>query len=134
MGHLTSGGIGHDGTSSTNVRAKPAFAADCDSGLIAGGVNAGRGQRGPGDRLVVDGSLADSGVTQASVPERVALAALGLSTGILGVDSALEAHDGLEFAWIVVGAAGLALVLASVRGSCRPFTRLARALKLPPMA
>jgi|SRR5450759_2940404 hypothetical protein len=94
----------------------------------------GRGQRGLGDRLVVDGPLADPEVTRASVPERVALAALGLAAGSLGADSAAEAHDGLEFLWLVVGTAGVAFVLASVRGRCRPFTRLARALKLPPMA
>ena len=83
---------------------------------------------------VADGSLADPTTARASVPERVALASIGLSTGILGVDSALEARDGLEFVWLVVGTAGLALLFASIRGNCRPFTRLARALKLPPMA
>ena len=83
--------------------------------------------------MVADGSLADAGAARASVPERVALASIGLSAGILGVDSALEAHDGLEFVWLGVATAGLAFLLASVRGECRPFTRLARALKLPPM-
>ena len=69
-----------------------------------------------------------------SIPERVTLATVGLSVAVLGVDSALEAHDGLDLVWLVVGTAGMAFVLASVRVRCRPFTRLARLLRLPPMA
>ncbi len=52
----------------------------------------------------------------------------------VGLDSAFEARDGMEVIWLAAAATGLAFVVASVRGRCRPFTRLARLLRLPPMA
>ncbi len=69
-----------------------------------------------------------------SIIDRVTLGTVGLSIAALGMDSAIEARDGLEIIWLVAAAAGLACLLASVRGQRRPFTRLARLLRLPPMA
>lgn len=66
--------------------------------------------------------------------ERMALAAIGLSIAVLGIDSAIEANDGLELIWLSVGTAGLALGLVALRGRCQPFTRLARLLRLPPIS
>lgn len=70
---------------------------------------------------------------KASVPERIALFSLGLSIAVLGLDSALEAHDGLEILWLTVGLLGLAVLYASARGAVPPIGRVARALRLPPM-
>lgn len=64
----------------------------------------------------------------------MALATIGLSIAVLGVDSAIEAHDGLEPIWLPLGIVGVALSLLALRASCRPFTRLARLLRLPPIA
>jgi hypothetical protein len=69
-----------------------------------------------------------------TVPERLALAVIGLSITVLGVDSAFEAHDGLQLVWLVVGLVGLEVVFVSFRGTGRPLRRVARLLHLPPMA
>jgi hypothetical protein len=69
-----------------------------------------------------------------SIVDRVTLGTLGLSMAAVGLDSAFEARDGMEVIWLAAATAGLAFVVASVRGRCRPFIRLARLLRLPPMA
>jgi hypothetical protein len=76
----------------------------------------------------------DDTVGVSATVERVALGILGLSIAVLAADSALEAHDGVELVWLPVGIVGLASFFASVKGRCRPFTRMARLLRLPPMA
>ena len=53
---------------------------------------------------------------------------------VLGFDCAVELHDSVQLAWLMVGIAGLAVVLAAVQGNFRPFRGLARLLRLPPLA
>lgn len=134
MGRVTSGGFGRDGPSFGRHLSRPALAsADCDGHARSRDTHA-RAGRSAGNQLVADALLADVGRVRASAPERLALAAIGLSVTVLGVDSALEAHDGLELVWLAVGLLDLALEFASVRGTVRPFRRAARLLRLPPMA
>jgi len=69
-----------------------------------------------------------------TVPERIALAVVGISIAVLGVDSAVEARNGLGLVWWAVGTVGLTSVLVAVRGTLRPFGRVSRLFRLPPMA
>lgn len=96
----------------------------------------GIGQDEPGSARYFGGraqASADRRV-RASVPERIALAVMGSSIAVLGLDSALEAQDGFELAWWAVGLLGLVILVAAVRGTAQPMRRIARALRLPPMA
>jgi hypothetical protein len=104
-----------------------------DAGWASGGNPADRAERSAGTRLVSDAPLADVEEVQASVPERIALATIGLSIAVFGADSALESNDGLEFLWLTAGLLGLAIVFASARGAVPLFHWVARVLRLPPM-
>jgi hypothetical protein len=97
-------------------------------------VDGGHGQ--PGDGIKTGGRNGGMSNTTGvgSIIDRVTLGTLGLSMAAVGLDSAFEARDGMEVIWLAAAATGLAFVVASVRGRCRPFTRLARLLRLPPMA
>jgi hypothetical protein len=72
--------------------------------------------------------------TRASVPERIVVGTIGISVAVLGFDWAAEHEGSLGLVWLAVGLLGLLMTIASVRGTVPSFRKIARLLRLPPMA
>jgi hypothetical protein len=76
----------------------------------------------------------DPKATRASVPERIVVGTVGISVAVLAFDWAAERDGSLGLVWLAVGLLGLLMVFASVRGTVPSFRKIARMLRMPPMA